>query len=82
MDVLRQKIEQLTEALEHRTVIGQALGLLMERFDLSDDEAFAFLSRCSSNQNRKLYEIAVDFVETRELPGDLPRTSTENVSSA
>jgi hypothetical protein len=32
------------------------------------DEAFAYLARCSSHQNRKLFDIAVDFVQTRELP--------------
>jgi AmiR/NasT family two-component response regulator len=68
MESLRRQVEQLTEGMEHRTTIGKALGLLMERFDMSDDEAFAYLTRCSSHQNRKLYDIAVEFVETRELP--------------
>jgi AmiR/NasT family two-component response regulator len=68
MNPERQLIEQLTEAVEHRTVIGKALGMLMERFDLDDDEAFAYLARCSQEQNRKLYDIAVELVETRELP--------------
>jgi AmiR/NasT family two-component response regulator len=64
----RQRIEQLTEAVEHRTVIGQASGMLMERFDFSADEAFRYLRQCSQAQNRKLYEIALEFVRTRQLP--------------
>ena len=64
----RRLIEQLTVAVEHRTVIGMALGLLMERHDMCADEAFGRLRRVSSLQNRKLYEVARDFVQSRELP--------------
>jgi AmiR/NasT family two-component response regulator len=64
----QETIKQLTEAVEHRTVIGQALGILMERFDFDGEHAFGYLARCSQGQNRKLYDIAVEFVETRELP--------------
>jgi AmiR/NasT family two-component response regulator len=56
--------------VEHRTAIGKALGMLMERFDLSDDDASAYRCRCSQTQNRKLYDIAAEMVETRETPGD------------
>jgi AmiR/NasT family two-component response regulator len=68
-----ERIEQLTQAVEHRTVIGVALGMLMERFGFSQDEAFGYLRRCSQAQNRKLYDIAVEFVETRQLPQATPR---------
>jgi AmiR/NasT family two-component response regulator len=68
MDKDRLLIEQLTEAVEHRTVIGQAQGILMERFDFDSDQAFDYLARCSQEQNRKLYDIAVEFVRLRELP--------------
>jgi AmiR/NasT family two-component response regulator len=68
----RRLVEQLTVAVEHRTVIGMALGILMERFDLGPDEAFARLRRVSSLQNRKLYNIACEFVDTRALPNPPP----------
>jgi hypothetical protein len=68
VDCDRDLIAQLEEAVEHRTVIGKALGILMERFDLDDEEAFTYLARCSNEQNRKLYDIAADFVRLRELP--------------
>ncbi len=73
MDAHLERIEQLTEAVEHRTVIGIALGMLMERFGFSQDEAFAYLRRCSQAQNRKLYDIAVECAHTRRLPQAFPR---------
>lgn len=68
MDEQAERIEQLTQAVEHRTVIGMALGMLMERFGFEHDDAFDYLRRCSQNQNRKLYDIAVELVDTRHLP--------------
>jgi ANTAR domain len=64
----RRLVEQLRVAVEHRTVIGMALGILMERLDLGPDEAFDHLRRASSLQNRKLYDLACVLVETRALP--------------
>jgi AmiR/NasT family two-component response regulator len=69
-----ERIEQLTQAVEHRTVIGMALGILMERFGFDQDEAFAHLRRHSQEQNRKLYDIAVELTETRQLPEATRRT--------
>jgi AmiR/NasT family two-component response regulator len=68
MDSQAERIEQLTQAVEHRTVIGMALGMVMERFGFESDEAFAYLRRCSQCQNRKLYDIALELTETRQLP--------------
>ena len=42
------KDEQLRLAVTGRTVIGQSQGILMERFQLSADGAFAVLVRFSS----------------------------------
>jgi AmiR/NasT family two-component response regulator len=63
-------VEQLTVAVAHRTTIGIALGMLMERYDISNEAAFAHLRRVSSLHNRKLYDIACEFVATRVLPPD------------
>jgi AmiR/NasT family two-component response regulator len=65
VEAAHQRIEQLTTALEHRTRIAMALGILMERFDIDEARAFEYLRRLSSHQNRKLYEIAVEVAETR-----------------
>ena len=53
-------IHQLTEAIEHRTVIGIALGILMERQGLTREAAFEQLRQRSQHQNRKLYDIACE----------------------
>ena len=63
-----QQIENLELAMDGRTVIGQAQGILMERFDLVPEHAFAALTRYSSTSNRKLRDVASDIVQTRKLP--------------
>lgn len=68
VDDLERQVETLEIALEHRTTIGKALGIIMERLDLGDEQAFHYLRRCSQLQNQKLYELAREVVETRELP--------------
>lgn len=60
--------EGLREALETRTVIGQAQGVLMERFEIDADRAFATLRRYSQHHNIKLKVLCGQLVETRRLP--------------
>jgi AmiR/NasT family two-component response regulator len=66
---LERKVTTLGEAVEHRTTIGIALGMIMERLELDQERAFAYLCTCSQAQNRKVYDLAVELVETREMPG-------------
>jgi GAF domain-containing protein len=61
--------EQFNQALASRTVIGQATGIVMERFGLDEDAAFAVLRRLSQNMNVKIRDLASEVVETRRLPG-------------
>ncbi len=61
--------DQLKQAMDTRRVIGEATGMLRERFDLSTDQAFGVLKRVSSAQNVKLYRVARYLVETGDLPG-------------
>ena len=63
-----QEVEHLEKALGGRTVISQATGILMERFDLSPDRAFSVLSRLSQQQNVKIRVLAEQIVTTRSLP--------------
>lgn len=65
--------EQLASALESRTVIGQAIGMLMERYGLDEDRAFDVLRRLSSQQNVKLRDLAAQVVRTRTLPTPVTR---------
>ena len=61
-------IESRDLAIARRTIIGQAEGILMERFSLDADQAFSVLRRVSQDSQRKLYEVAADLVRTGELP--------------
>lgn len=63
-----QQTEGLHAALVTRTIIGQAEGILMERFSLDADRAFQVLRRISSRHNTKLHQVAADLVGTRQVP--------------
>ncbi|MFI6762668.1 GAF and ANTAR domain-containing protein [Micromonospora sp. NPDC050417] len=54
--------------LERRAVVGQACGLLMERYQLSAAAAFNLLLRVSQNTNTKLHVVAMQLIETRAAP--------------
>jgi GAF domain-containing protein len=56
------KSAQLEQALSSRTVIDQALGILMAQQRCAADEAFALLRRHSQNNNRKLRDVAADII--------------------
>lgn len=60
--------ENLIEAIDGRKLVGQAQGILMERFDLDDNRAFDVLRRYSQANNVKLVEVARLLVDTRRLP--------------
>ncbi len=68
-----QHEETLWEAIDARHQVGQAQGMLMERYGLSADQAFGVLRRYSQEQNRKLRLVAQDVITTRTLPGDKQR---------
>jgi GAF domain-containing protein len=70
----QRRVQQLTEALESRTVIGQATGILMERFGLDADAAFEVLRRISQTNNIKLATLARDLVVHGSIPMDGPET--------
>jgi GAF domain-containing protein len=64
-----QHIGNLEQAVRSRTVIGQAVGIVMERYSLNDEHAFAFLKRLSSHRNVKLRQVAEEIiVETGQRP--------------
>lgn len=58
----------LREAMDGRHLIGLAQGILMERFDLTTEKAFAVLRRYSQDRNMKLRQVAAHVVESRGLP--------------
>ncbi len=57
-----REIADLNDAIRTRTTIGQAVGIIMERYGLSDERAFAFLTRLSQHGNVKLRHVAAEIV--------------------
>ena len=72
-----QATEQWQNAALNRTIIGQVEGILMERFALTADRAFAVLRRVSQQNNVKLYQVAGELVATREIPAAAVRGSSQ-----
>ncbi|MGH3480463.1 MAG: ANTAR domain-containing protein, partial [Nocardioidaceae bacterium] len=58
----------LNVALDGRKLIGQAQGILMERYGLDEKQAFEVLRRYSQGHNLKLRQVAEYLVSTRQLP--------------
>jgi len=60
--------EHLWRAIDARNLVGQAQGILMERFGIDADQAFGVLRRYSQDNNVKLHDVAERLIETRALP--------------
>ena len=57
--------EQLESALSTRDRIGQAKGIIMERYNLDDVAAFDMLRRLSQDSNTRLVSVAERVIQTR-----------------
>jgi GAF domain-containing protein len=64
------EISNLKDALATRTTIGQAVGITMERYAMTDDRAFAFLTRVSQQRNVKLRLVAQEMIADSEQRGE------------
>ena len=63
------ELAHLRIAMRSRAVIEQAKGILMERYKITEDRAFAVLTRASQHSNIKLREVADQLIRTGSLPG-------------
>ncbi len=72
-----QEIEARGRDLNDRTILGQAQGILMERYGMGSAQALAFLRRAAQDSNRELSVVAHRLVVTRDIPegGPDPRLS-------
>jgi AmiR/NasT family two-component response regulator len=62
-----QRLDHSAIALVNRDVIGQAKGILMERFKITAAQAFEVLAKVSQDTNRKLYAVAEGLTRTGTL---------------
>jgi GAF domain-containing protein len=63
-----RRADNLHGALVSREIIGEAMGILMERERITADQAFDVLRRASQHLNIKLREVAQNLVDTGEDP--------------
>lgn len=61
---MMRRQDQFRSALATRDIIGQAKGIVMERFNLDADEAFELLSHLSQQSNTKLHDLAHALVDS------------------
>ena len=59
--------DSLHQALDSRKDVGQAIGRLMERYDVDAVQAFAVLKRYSQDRNQRLHAVARRVIETGNL---------------
>jgi GAF domain-containing protein len=57
--------QELQSALSTRDRIGQAKGIIMERYDVDDVRAFEMLRKLSQDSNTRLIDIAQRVIDTR-----------------
>ena len=69
LDIALREVAGLRRALETRTTIGQAVGILMAHRSLTVDGAFAHLVELSSHSNTKLRDVAAAVVAHTEQAG-------------
>ncbi|HST49932.1 ATP-binding protein [Jatrophihabitans sp.] len=68
LDQAENKAANLERALASNRQIGAAMGILMARLHLTDEQAFDLLRKTSQNRHRKLRDIAEEVMMTGELP--------------
>jgi GAF domain-containing protein len=61
--------EAIQFGLVRRTMIGQATGILMERYQLDQHQAFEVLRRTSQESGRKVYALAIELVSGENPAG-------------
>ena len=60
--------EDLRTAVGGRDLIGQAEGILMERHEITADQAFGVLVQVSQEVDRKLSDVAGELTDTGAVP--------------
>ena len=71
VDRFRQSEANLERAVESHRLVGQAMGILIERHRIVSEEAFDLLRRTSQDNNVKLREVAQRVIESGSEPDDV-----------
>jgi GAF domain-containing protein len=66
-------VENLAAGMKSRQMIGEAVGLIMARQEISEDEAFSVLQRASQRMNVKLRLLAEQLVHPDQA---IPKSDT------
>ncbi len=69
--VASEKETQFQSALASRDIIGQAKGIVMERFKVDASRAFALITKLSQDSNTRLRVVAQQLVDSTN-PRDVP----------
>lgn len=75
INTVQSRADDLEAAMQSRTAINLACGVIMAQNRCSQAEAMEILTRVSSNRNRKLRDVAAELVE--QLSGDRVQTHFE-----
>ena len=67
LTTLEKEVENLTEALETRKLVDRAKGLLMDKQNLTEAEAFRKIQKMSMNTRRPMKEIAEAVILAHEV---------------
>ncbi|OLT35019.1 hypothetical protein BJF84_15850 [Rhodococcus sp. CUA-806] len=65
---MTRRDEQFRSALASRDIIGQAKGMIMERFDVNALQAFQMLGTLSQERNIPVTTLAAELVDRRRAP--------------
>lgn len=72
LDTAQSRADNLEAAMESRTAINLACGVIMAQNRCSQAEAMDILTKVSSNRNQKLRDVAAELIE--QLTGDRVKT--------
>ena len=80
LQALQDEIHNLDLALESNRNISAAVGIIMERLRLTQQDAFQVLVKTSQARRIKLRQVADEIVETGSLPPALPTPTADSHS--
>ena len=66
-----REAETLRDAIDTRQLVGEAVGMAMERYEFTDERAFAFLTRLSQHTGAPLRDVAEAFVHAGRARAEL-----------